>query len=85
MKAVGGAVFDESRELGKNISSDIERVLVQWTEAGVPGWGQRLLQELLYLDEVSLEFPIVQQERRVGPRGQVFEFCWFLSCRRWSQ
>lgn len=39
----------------------------------VPGRSQHLLQKLLDFDEVCFEGAVVEEERRVGARGKVFE------------
>lgn len=42
----------------------------------VPGRGQCLLKKLLNFDEVCFEGAVIEEERRIGPGGQVFELSW---------
>lgn len=36
-----------------------------------------MFKKLLDFDEVCFEGAVVEEERRIGPRGQVLQFCWF--------
>lgn len=52
----------------------------------IPGRSQCLFKELLDFDEVCFEGAVVEEERRVSPRGQVFELSWLPGddVKRWT-
>lgn len=80
---IPAAKREESRGLGVKRLVSENKPLSEWLLItclilflSIPGRSQHLFQKLLDFDEVCFEGAVVEEERRIGAGGEVFELRW---------